>query len=174
VNAGPDIIVSAGSSATLQATASADAVSFLWSPPTALSSTTVLNPTVIGGDEINYTIKVANSAGCTAQDQVKVLVTCTEANIFVPNTFSPNGDGMNDVFYVRGKGIFLLKSLKIFNRWGELVFEKKDVTPNDPNSGWNGMYKGSVASNDTYVYQLEVLCNNRQSLKYNGTISLIR
>lgn len=174
VNAGPDIILSAGSTANLQAVASPDVTSFMWSPPTGLSDIRTLNPTVTGGSDITYTIRVNNAAGCTAQDQVKVLVTCTEANIFVPNTFSPNGDGMNDVFYIRGKGIFAIKSLKIFNRWGELIFDKKDVTPNDPNHGWNGMYKGAFASTDTYVYQMEVMCNNSQSLRYNGTISLIR
>jgi gliding motility-associated-like protein len=174
VNAGPDVILSAGSTANLQATTSADVTSFIWSPPTGLSDTRVLNPTVTGGNDITYTIRVSNAAGCTAQDQVKVLVTCTEANIFVPNTFSPNGDGMNDVFYIRGKGIFAIKSLKIFNRWGELVFDKRDVTPNDQSHGWNGMYKGALSSSDTYVYQLEVMCNNSQSLRYNGTISLIR
>jgi gliding motility-associated-like protein len=81
---------------------------------------------------------------------------------------------MNDVFYIRGKGILAVKSLKIFNRWGEMVFEKKEVTPNNMNDGWNGMYKGTFAATDTYVYQLEVMCNNNQFLKYNGTISLIR
>lgn len=174
VNAGPDIILSAGSTATIQAVASPDVTTYTWSPATGLSDTRVLKPTVIGGNDITYTIRVANAAGCTAQDQVKVLVTCTEANIFVPNTFTPNGDGMNDVFYIRGKGIFAIKSLKIFSRWGELIFDKKEVTPNDPNHGWNGMYKGAFASSDTYVYQLEVLCNNSQVLRYNGTISLIR
>lgn len=174
VDAGPDLTLSAGSSAVIQATASPDAVRFTWTPVTGLTSPNSLNPTVTAGSDQTYTIKVANASGCTAQDQMRVIVTCGEGNIFVPNTFSPNGDGMNDVFYVRGKGIYAIRSLRIFNRWGEMVFEKKDIVPNDPNSGWNGIYKGASASADTYVYQLEVLCSNTQLLQYSGTISLIR
>jgi gliding motility-associated-like protein len=109
-----------------------------------------------------------------ATDTLQVIVTCGESNVFVPNTFSPNGDGMNDVFYVRGTGVFAIKSLRIFNRWGEMVFENLKVTANDPNDGWNGMAKGSKAPTDTYVYQLEVLCTNNQVLKFNGTITLLQ
>jgi gliding motility-associated-like protein len=174
VNAGADIILSAGSTANIQCTGSPDIINYSWSPALGLSCTDCADPVVTGGSDMTYTVKVTNASGCTVQDQVKILVTCNEANVFVPNTFTPNADGMNDVFYIRGKGIFAIKSLKIFNRWGEMVFEKKNITANDPADGWNGLYKGSMASTDTYIYQLEVLCNNNQSLKYNGTISLIR
>jgi gliding motility-associated-like protein len=174
VNAGPDIILSAGSTAVLQPAASTDVTTYSWSPSLGLSCTDCQNPVVTGGSDITYTVKASNGAGCIAQDQVRVLVTCNEANVFIPNTFTPNSDGMNDVFYIRGRGILAVKSLKIFNRWGEMVFEKKEVTPNDPKDGWNGLFKGTIASTDTYIYQLEIMCNNSQVLKYNGTISLIR
>lgn len=174
VDAGPDIILSAGTSGNLQATGSADVISYQWFPSTGLSCTDCPNPTATAGGNITYTVTVANSAGCTTQDQVKVIVTCDDANLFIPNTFTPNGDGMNDVFYIRGKGVYRVKSLKVFNRWGELVFEKKDITPNAASDGWNGLVKGALASTDTYIYQVEVMCSNTELLKYNGTISLIR
>jgi gliding motility-associated-like protein len=174
VNAGPDVTISAGSTTTLQATASADVSSYKWSPSLGLSCADCPTPTVTGGSNITYTVKVSNAANCFAQDQVQVFVTCTGSNLFVPNTFTPNADGMNDVFYIRGKGLFAVKSMRIYNRWGEMVFEKKDVSPNNAADGWDGMFKGTKASSDTYVYQLEVLCNNSEFLKFNGTISLIR
>jgi gliding motility-associated-like protein len=174
VNAGPDIILSAGATGIIQATGSADAISYQWFPSTGLSCTDCPNPTVTAGGNVTYTVRVANAAGCTTQDQVKVIVTCNDANLFIPNTFTPNGDGMNDVFYIRGKGVYQVKSLKVFNRWGEMVFEKKDITPNSASDGWDGLVKGTIASTDTYIYQVEVMCSNTEVLKYNGTISLIR
>jgi len=101
-------------------------------------------------------------------------VICTGQNFFVPNTFSPNGDGSNDVFYLRGTGIFRVKTLRIFNRWGEVVFENREVPVNNPGSGWNGNYKGKPAQSDVYIYQLEILCANGELIKYSGNIALIR
>lgn len=174
VNAGPDLVLSAGSTVQLQATGAVNGESYDWSPSVGLSCTSCPNPVVTAGDNITYTVRVRNASGCTAQDQVKISVTCNEGNLFVPNTFTPNGDGMNDVFYIRGNGLYAVRSLRIFNRWGEMVFERKNLTANDPSAGWNGTFKGAIASSDTYVYQLEVMCTNSQVLKYNGTISLIR
>ncbi len=174
VNAGPDIILSAGTTGNIQATGSADVVRYQWFPPTGLSCTDCPNPVVTAGGNITYSVRVSNAAGCTTEDQVKVIVTCNESNLFIPNTFTPNGDGMNDVFYIRGSGVYGVKSLKIFSRWGELLFQKRDVTPNNPSEGWDGMFKGTIASTDTYIYQVEVMCSNTEVLKYNGTISLIR
>jgi gliding motility-associated-like protein len=174
IDVGPDITLGAGSTANLNVSSSSNVVSYSWSPSIGLSCTNCQNPIVTGGDNVTYVVKATTASGCSATDQLKVIVTCNDANIFVPNTFTPNGDGMNDVFYVRGNGIFAVKSLRIFNRWGEVVFEKKDLTANDPLHGWNGMYKGQKAPTETYIYQLEVLCTNRQVLKYNGTISLVQ
>jgi gliding motility-associated-like protein len=101
-------------------------------------------------------------------------VICTGQNFFIPNTFSPNNDGKNDIFYLRGTGLFRVKTLRVFNRWGEVVFEKREVPVNNPGSGWDGTYKGKPAQADVYIYQLEILCANGELLKYSGNIALIR
>jgi gliding motility-associated-like protein len=100
-------------------------------------------------------------------------VICKNANLFVPNTFSPNGDGSNDVFYPRGTGLDRVKMLRIFNRWGEVVFEKKDFPINDPLSGWDGAFKGRKPQADVYIYQVEVFCENGEIITLNGNIALI-
>jgi gliding motility-associated-like protein len=174
VNAGSDITITSGSTANISCTASPDVVSYLWTPAKGLSCDNCPNPVLTAGSQPVYYVKVTSDIGCTATDTLQVFVTCSDANVFVPNTFTPNGDGMNDVFYIRGNGVFAVKSLRIFNRWGEMVFEKKDITANDPKDGWNGIVKGAKASTDAYVYQLEVLCTNSQVLKYNGTITLLQ
>ena len=84
-----------------------------------------------------------NDGGCKAEDQVTVTVICNNLNIYVPNTFSPNGDGMNDVFFPRGKGIATVKSLTVFNRWGIIVFQKGNMSINNEQQGWNGTYNWS-------------------------------
>ena len=92
----------------------------------------------------------------------------------MPNTFSPNGDGNNDVFYPRGQGLFTIKTFRIFNRWGEIVFERANFLPNDATGGWDGRYKGQAASQDVYVYTIDVVCENKVLMHYKGNIALIR
>jgi gliding motility-associated-like protein len=120
-----------------------------------------------------YTISVIDSNGCTARADVQVIVLCKGAKIFVPNTFSPNGDGSNDVFYPRGTGLDRAKSLRVFNRWGEVVFEQRDFPVNNALSGWNGRYKGNKPQPDVYVYQIELYCENGEIVRFDGNIALI-
>jgi gliding motility-associated-like protein len=92
----------------------------------------------------------------------------------MPNTFSPNDDGSNDVFYPRGKLLARTKILRIFNRWGEIVFERYDFPVNDPMYGWDGKWKGKTANADVYIYQVEVYCLNGELISSKGNITLIR
>jgi gliding motility-associated-like protein len=89
-------------------------------------------------------------------------------------TFSPNGDGVNEVFYPRGTGLFRIKSARIFNRWGEVVFENNNMLANDASGGWNGSYKGQKLASDVYVYVIEIICDNNSVLLYKEDIALIR
>ena len=91
----------------------------------------------------------------------------------MPNTFSPNGDGSNDIFYPRGKGLDRVKSLRIFNRWGEVVFEKTDFPINNAAFGWDGSFKGRKPQADVYIYQVEVFCDNGDIIKFDGNVALI-
>ena len=121
-----------------------------------------------------YTLTVRNAAGCPAQDTMTVFVTCGGGNVFIPNTFSPNGDGMNDVFYPRGKGISLVKSFRVFNRWGQIVFERYQFSINDRGAGWDGTVGGRKVSPDVYVYICEIICENNQVLLFKGDVTLLR
>jgi gliding motility-associated-like protein len=121
-----------------------------------------------------YTIEVANEGGCTVKDDITIHVFCNNGNLFLPNTFSPNRDGANEFFYPRGSGVFTVKSFRIFDRWGALVFERNDFQPNNRSSGWNGMYGNRPASQDVYVYTVEIICENRVVLNFKGNVVLIR
>ena len=94
--------------------------------------------------------------------------------VFIPNTFTPNGDGQNDYFFPRGKGIDRMSSFRIFNRWGEVVYEKANFNANDASSGWDGTFKGKKLNPDVFVYTIDIMCENNTILNYKGNIALIR
>ena len=173
VNAGPDVTISGGASTVLNAMASADAILYRWTPTSQLSCTDCLSTTATPKATTRYTITVSNGGNCSAGDTVTVTVLCNNSNVFIPNTFSPNGDGMNDIFYPRGTGLYSIKSLRIFGRWGEMVFGRTNMAPNDPSQGWDGSYKGSRAATDVYTYIAEIYCENNTIVTINGTINLI-
>lgn len=174
VEAGDDVTINAGQMTDLVPVISADVSRVIWSPTSGTFRNNYPAITVKPRETTRYTVQVSNNGGCTASDFVTVNVICNNANVFIPNTFSPNADGVNDVFFPRGSGLFRIKSMKVFNRWGELVFEKNEVTPNDARMGWNGMYKGKPAPADVYVYIMEIMCENNTSLPFKGNVTLIK
>ena len=168
------ITVPSGSTATIRTSSSPDITSWKWYPAKDLSCADCPQPIVTAKDDIIYRAEVKNEGGCTATDKVTITVICNDGNVFIPNTFSPNNDGMNDVFYPRGKGITSIKAMKIFNRWGDLVYEVHDFAANDVNAGWNGSFKGSKLTPDVYVYVVDVVCDNSAIFTLKGNVTLIR
>jgi gliding motility-associated-like protein len=174
VNAGPDVTIPVGSSYQIQGTGSPDIVSINWLPVKGLSCTNCLSPLATPQSTTTYVVNVTNNGTCPAADSLTITVVCNNTNFFVPNTFSPNGDGVNDVFYVRGKGLHIIPSMIIYNRWGQIVFEKRDFAPNDPSAGWDGTINGKKAPVDVYVYTIEIICDNSSLLPYHGNVALIK
>ena len=114
-----------------------------------------------------------DSNGCKARDSILVLVNF-EGQAFVPNAFSPNDDGINDVFYVLGKCVSEVKLLRVFDRWGEMVFEKSNTLPNDPLYGWDGKFREKTASSDVYVYFAVVMLPDGRKIELKGDLTLLR
>ncbi len=174
VTAGPDQTINVGKSLDIVPQLSPDVKGIIWSPSAGIIARNYPGITVKPAQSTEYTILVKNEGGCFAEDKISVYVMCDNSNVFVPNTFSPNGDGVNDVFYPRGNGVFNVKNLIVFNRWGEVVFEKANFHANDAYTGWDGTYKGKKLSPDVFVYALEVLCSNNQSLIFKGNVALVK
>ena len=175
VDAGKDISMkNGGQPIVLTPTLSPDITWTYWLPSPGIISSNPPSLTVRPKETTTYTLEVKNDGGCRSKDEITVSVFCDGANIFIPNTFSPNGDGANDIFYPRGSGIFRITRLHIFNRWGELVFEKNNFLPNDPSAGWDGTFKGQKLISDVYVYTAEIVCDNNTPLILNGNIALLR
>jgi gliding motility-associated-like protein len=176
VNAGADIFTTAGTPQIIGATYSADVNKIRWIPDVFLNCNNCPQPTVTPLNSIKYRVEVENAGGCRSRDDVNVFVICEKENLYMPNTFSPNADGNNDVFYPRGTGIVRIKSFRIFNRWGQLMFERYNFLPNEATSGWDGTFKGTKLSPDVFVYTLEAYCSNEEGgiFKFNGNVTIIK
>jgi len=173
VNAGPDQSVIAGSSVQMQATATG-ATTYTWSPVNDLSCADCLDPTATPSRTTTYTITVTNAGGCKATDDVTLSVRCDKSQVFIPNTFTPNGDGTNDKFYASGKGITIIKRFSVYNRWGQLIYNVNDIPVNDPNYGWDGTFKGEQVKPDVFVYIIDATCESGEPIQLKGDISLVR
>ncbi|MCY7409049.1 MAG: PKD domain-containing protein, partial [Chitinophagales bacterium] len=108
-----------------------------------------------------------NDGSCPAKDCKLIHVELIPI-VDVPNAFSPNGDGANDVLYVKGQDVKSL-SFKVFNRWGELVFETNDI-----NKGWNGIYKGMPQEMEVYVWELNAIFSDGKAATRSGNVTLLR
>ena len=122
-------------------------------------------------DLINLTI--TNQAGCIDQDSINIFVEADRA-VFVPNAFSPNGDGINDLVFASTKIPQQIAYFRIYNRWGALVFENKDGRSNDPSFGWNGTFKGEVVNNAVFVYDMLLVYLDGVQQQISGDITVIK
>ena len=148
-------------------------ISYLWTPSSGLNSTVVKNPvaifnSTIGNNGITYRVTGRTAAGCIATDDITVKV-FVKADIYVPNAFTPNGDGLNDVIRPILAGIKELKYFRVFNRYGEMVF-----TTSKPGEGWNGIYKGDRQNAGGFTWMAEAIDYNGNIIRKNGVALLIR
>ena len=144
---------------------------YAWSPSQYLNNATIANPQTSPTGPITYYVTLTDMNGCSVKDSIYLevdVVICGEPEIFIPNAFSPNNDGQNEVLYVRGNAIKTML-IRVYDRWGELVFES-----NSKNVGWNGTYKNNPVDPGVFVYYLEVVCYDNQSYFKKGNVTIIR
>jgi gliding motility-associated-like protein len=145
-----------------------------WIPNRDIDCNNCALPIATIKNKITYSVKGYTDHNCLAVDTININVFCAGSQVFVPNVFTPDGDGLNDILMVRASGIRIVKSFRIYNRWGEIVFEKSNFQPNDRSSGWDGLIKGVKASPDVYIYTYEVICENNETYFKKGNVTLIK
>ncbi|MEO1713510.1 MAG: gliding motility-associated C-terminal domain-containing protein, partial [Bacteroidota bacterium] len=112
--------------------------------------------------------------GCSAMDATEIIVRFPQ-NIYVPNVFSPDFDGINDVFYpFAGNDVAQILTFRVFDRWGELLHENLNFQPNDPTYGWDGTFRGQPMNPGIFVYYLEVEFINGQTEVIKGDVLLMQ
>jgi gliding motility-associated-like protein len=147
-DAGPDRRVLEGGSLIIEATATGNELTYLWTPSQYLSSTGVIKPTCIAPKfDILYTLTITGKGGCAVTDNMFVDVLKMPR---IPNTFSPNGDGVNDAWVIQYLDEYTGNHLQVFTRTGQLVFESRGLY-----KAWDGTYKGKPLPMDTYYYIIE-------------------
>ncbi|RYD53076.1 MAG: hypothetical protein EOP52_02735 [Sphingobacteriales bacterium] len=151
-----------------------NATAITWSPATGLSCSACFEPIATVTGSITYTATVQNELGCATSDSVSILVNCNGDQYYFPTAFVPEGDGENRWFFPKSKEQGRIRSLKIYNRWGTLVFESGEMPLNNPQSGWDGRQKGQLAPQGVYVYMAEVQCDNGQTARLDGNVTLMR
>ena len=124
---------------------------------------------VIGTDEVTVTV-IVDSAGCLSVDEITINVEIS-GDVYVPNLFSPNGDGVNDVLNIYGWSVDEV-DFRIYDRWGELIFQSSD--PNLSSWGWDGTYRGVELNSAVFVYTVEVTYMDGREQVQHGNITLIR
>lgn len=163
-NAGEDVTIALGDSTTLNGSGGTIRG---WEPPRGLSCYDCPNPIASPDTTTMYYLSITDINGCASIDSVLVTVDET-TGWYLPNAFTPDGNGVNDVLYFYGTGVkeFILQ---VFDRWGEKVFETTDTKV-----GWDGNYKGKAALAGVYAYQLTITFKSTKVEPVKGNITLIR
>lgn len=174
VSAGNDTSVVLGQSLQLGAFANGgEGTGFRWSPATGLNNSFTDDPIAVysKGDPayIKYTVTASTPEGCSGSDTMTVRIFKTLTNIFVPNAFTPNNDGRNDLMRPVYAGIERLQFLNIYNRWGQLVFSTTDM-----GRGWDGTFGGRPQPTGTFVYIVQAVDYTGRTINEKGSITLIR
>ncbi len=137
------------------------------------------NPTctsiiIEANENTNITVEATYNGGCIADDLTQILVTQV-VDVVIPNVFSPNNDGNNDVFYVNSDDVEAVISMRVYDRWGELVFASEENHPaSDPSYGWDGSFKGEPVNPGVFVYVVEVLFINGTTEQIGGDVTIVR
>jgi large repetitive protein len=163
-DAGSDRFIVQGESTVLNGSANG---SIVWSPPDNLSNTTIENPVANPTNTTVYTITVTTANGCTDSDQVVVVVT---PPIDVPNTFTPNGDGVNDTWEIKRIHLYPAARVTVYDRWGQRVFNTIGYTEE---KRWDGTNNGLRIQSGTYFYVIDLNTGNKEFDIVNGSITII-
>lgn len=158
VELGTDITLTLGDSITLLAQVNRTTLdSIVWTPAELFEQNTgVIKQTITPLLTTAYHVWVVDSLGCSNQASIIVNVV-KPRKYFIPNAFSPNGDGNNDLAQVfGGNEVESIQFFRIFDRWGNMVFEAEDFSPNDPQYGWDGTLDGKALNSAVFVYEIEI------------------
>ncbi len=161
-----DTTIEFGASVVLNTISNAS--SLVWSPDSSLSCVQCTNPVASPGQTITYMVQATDSNNCIAEDMVTINVLDSECKVAMPTAFSPNGDGVNEKIGPFINGDVQIEEFRIYNRWGQLVFEAINS-----NAWWDGVYKDEVQHLSVYVYYLKYTCNGVSKVQ-SGNITLVQ
>lgn len=173
VDAGPDKVLSFGEPFTIHPVYSSGINSYSWTNSPVLNCINCPSPSGVMQKSELLTITVEDIYGCTAKDNINLIMDCSTSKLFVPTAFTPNGDGLNDYFFPMAEGYETIKSFCIFDRSGNKVFERTNFAPNSSSLGWDGTVKGVKPNSQSYIWMAQVVCQGNIITK-KGVVTLVR
>ncbi|MCB0552822.1 MAG: gliding motility-associated C-terminal domain-containing protein, partial [Phaeodactylibacter sp.] len=171
----PDTTIRKGDSIAILAQANrVGPVQFNWRPNYNISCTDCNPPSAYPEESVYYYVTARDGNGCTADDRILIYVDKFRG-VYIPNAFSPNGDGANDVFYIfADESVAEIKSFLVFNRWGEAVFESYNFQPNNPIYGWDGIFRSEVLNPAVFAYMAEIEFKDGEVVLFKGDVTLAK
>ena len=145
--------------------------SYIWTPSTGLNNPTIKNPIFTYNQQQEYLIHISSAANCDIVDTLLVKITINGKGIYVPKAFTPDNNGNNDMLYPFLVGIAELKYFRVYNRWGNLLFETKNA---NPALGWDGRYKQILQPVESYTWIAEAVDIDGITIKRSGSTLLIK
>jgi gliding motility-associated-like protein len=184
INEPPPIIVDAGNDQTIDLgyTVGINAVvtpvnlpvTLTWSPNTTLDCTDCLDPTALPFGTTTYLLTAIDENGCMGFDSVTIFVNLVRP-VYFPNAFSPNGDGLNDYFTgYGGRAAKLIKQLKVFDRWGDNVYNGTDLPLSDGSRGWDGYFREKLMNPGVFAYLAQVEFIDGVVVLFEGDIMIVK
>ncbi len=174
VELGDNIVIELGESAQLGLEINQLVDTFYWTQEPLLSCLDCFNPIVSPTEQTSYNVTVVGENGCIETDAVTVFVS-KDRHVYIPSAFTPNGDGNNDFFMVYGdQMVEQVNTLKVFDRWGEHLFELNNFQPNSDPIGWDGLFRGRPLTPGVYVYFAEISFIDGLVETYKGSVTIIR
>lgn len=174
IDLGSDLEINLGDSVELQIMTNSIHSNIQWTPSSFLNCDTCLSTFAHPTQTVNYQVTIFNEFGCFAMDEILIQVNQTDG-VYIPNVFSPNGDGINDSFTIfSDASISKVNYLRIFDRWGAMIFETTDTPTNDVDLGWNGSFNGQKMQAGIYVFSAELEGVDGTLQKMKGEVVLLK
>ena len=175
IDLGPDLQVAMGTTVDLSVQVNPPTTlieSILWEPNLCAFC---LDPSLVIDEEITVRVMATTDAGCEDEDQITIRVNePTRPRVFIPSVFSPNNDGINDLFAPQGDASIRVDELAIYGRWGELIYQTGQFQLGDPDQGWDGRMRDDPAHVDVYVYVALLRWPDGTTRIYKGDVQLLR
>jgi gliding motility-associated-like protein len=174
VSLGADLTINIGDSLTLSLITNALVDSVVWQDDPGLSCLNCLDPVVKPTQTTTYSVTVIDENGCEASDNITIIVDETR-KVYVPNVFSPNGDGINDEFGIQvSANIRVIRSFNVYNRWGAILFNVINQPINSPEGRWQGDHRGQPVEAGVYIYVAEVEFTDGHVEKVSGEVLVMK
>ncbi|MEL6972822.1 MAG: gliding motility-associated C-terminal domain-containing protein, partial [Bacteroidota bacterium] len=173
IELGADTAIDLGETFPLLVASNVALDSVVWTPEERLSCSTCPRPEAQPLTNTYYQVAVTSADGCTTVDSVLISVRDVR-DVYVPNAFSPNRDGVNDQLVIYGgPEVAIIRNFRVFNRWGDLIFEQASLLPNSNTGTWDGRFQGDILDSAVFVWLAEIEFIDGRVIPYSGDVLLL-